>query len=266
MPPYKVSANLLDQKDVNGKVLRPRPEFADPEFHGHLRGWFLTVLKKRTTYAFGSPKQVGDVISFDNCARPLIPGEPFCDIVGRGELGKWGPNQAADPLPVRTVWDKEALCWKTYVLVVKRKDTGEWALAGGMVDPGEIFTQTVIRELREEAVDIEDSVLTDVMKDDHVILFQGINWRDPRNTWNAWMETSVVMFLIPEWISDKMKLRPQIGETLEVAWLDMQKSNLELLYADHGEYVKMAISKLKDIGKINGGDHEIADTLVFYRG
>lgn len=34
----------------------------------------------------------------------------------------------------------------------KRGDTGEWALPGGMVDPGEKVTSTAVREFQEEAI------------------------------------------------------------------------------------------------------------------
>ena len=58
---------------------------------------------------------------------------------GRGALGKWGPNQAADPIVTR--WNPEDST-ELQVVVVKRKDTGEWALPGGMVDDGEAVSLT----------------------------------------------------------------------------------------------------------------------------
>lgn len=36
-------------------------------------------------------------------------------------------------------------------VAVKRRDTGEWALPGGMVDPGEKVNATAAREFQEEA-------------------------------------------------------------------------------------------------------------------
>ena len=36
---------------------------------------------------------------------------------------------------------------------IQRKDTGEWAIPGGMVDPGERVATTVKREFMEEALD-----------------------------------------------------------------------------------------------------------------
>lgn len=37
-------------------------------------------------------------------------------------------------------------------IAIKRRDTGEWALPGGMVDPGEKVAATAIREFQEEAM------------------------------------------------------------------------------------------------------------------
>lgn len=37
-------------------------------------------------------------------------------------------------------------------IAIKRRDTGEWALPGGMVDPGEKVAATAIREFQEEAL------------------------------------------------------------------------------------------------------------------
>lgn len=37
-------------------------------------------------------------------------------------------------------------------MAVKRRDNGEWALPGGMVDPGEKVSATAVREFQEEAM------------------------------------------------------------------------------------------------------------------
>ena len=37
---------------------------------------------------------------------------------------------------------------------VQRKDTKEWAIPGGMRDPGEKITSTLVREFKEEALNI----------------------------------------------------------------------------------------------------------------
>ena len=67
---------------------------------------------------------------------------------GRGLLGKWGPNHAADPIVTRFDPGRPD---QLQVVAIKRKDTGDWALPGGMVDSGETVSLTVKREFEEEA-------------------------------------------------------------------------------------------------------------------
>ena len=57
-------------------------------------------------------------------------------MVGRGLLGRWGPNHAADPIVTRWKRDNDGQVVmvnekpKLEFVAVKRKDTGDWALPG----------------------------------------------------------------------------------------------------------------------------------------
>jgi ADP-ribose pyrophosphatase len=70
----------------------------------------------------------------------LVPCNPVgrTGIIGRGHLGRWGPNHAADPI---------VTCWKRdnqgrivnhsvtnmpilQFVGIRRKDTGQWAIPG----------------------------------------------------------------------------------------------------------------------------------------
>ncbi|KOB65543.1 putative transient receptor potential-related channel 7 [Operophtera brumata] len=107
-------------------------------------------------------------------------------IVGRGVLGRWGPNHGAD----------------TVFVAIKRGDTGEWALPGGMVDPGEKETETAVREFQEEAINCLD--MTEEENKDWVRRFKRIfsggkvvhrgYIDDHRNTDNAWIESVAYSF------------------------------------------------------------------------
>ena len=66
---------------------------------------------------------------------------------GRGLLGKWGPNHAADPIVTRF----HPQTGQLQMVAIKRKDTGDWAIPGGMVDDGEMVGVTLRREFTEEA-------------------------------------------------------------------------------------------------------------------
>jgi len=66
---------------------------------------------------------------------------------GRGLLGKWGPNFAADPIVTRV----NPKTGELEMLAIRRKDNGQWAIPGGMVDAGEMVSATLAREFEEEA-------------------------------------------------------------------------------------------------------------------
>lgn len=98
----------------------------------------------------------------DGNNRPLnIHGRT--GVTGRGVLGKWGPNHAADPVVTRwkmlETGNGEKFLDETSgkpvleFVCIQRKDTGIWAIPGGMVDPGEKVSTTVKREFMEEALD-----------------------------------------------------------------------------------------------------------------
>lgn len=62
-------------------------------------------LKARNTYSssiclFSPPATLGDALAFDSLGRPMNP-RGRTGMQGRGLLGKWGPNHAADPIVTR---------------------------------------------------------------------------------------------------------------------------------------------------------------------
>ena len=90
---------------------------------------------------------MGDAITFDpSTSRPLNP-VGRTGMSGRGLLGKWGPNHAADPIVTRFDPEDERVL---QMVAIKRRDTGQWAIPGGMVDPPECVSQTMRREFEEE--------------------------------------------------------------------------------------------------------------------
>ena len=155
---------------------------------------------------------------------------------GRGVLGRYGPNHAADPIVTR--WKRDEKGKQVYepssgrpvlqFVAIQRRDTNEWAIPGGtnkalclhfqlivynsllfllgMVDPGEQVSVTVRREFMEEALDsgslgsTDKSVIEEKLKsffDSGKELFKGYV-DDPRNTDNAWMETVAFLFHDPD--------------------------------------------------------------------
>ncbi|XP_026761618.2 ADP-ribose pyrophosphatase, mitochondrial [Galleria mellonella] len=177
-------------------------------------------------------------------------------ICGRGILGRWGPNHAADPVVTR---------WKRFdsgkividehnrpilqFVAIKRGDTGEWALPGGMVDPGEKVSATAVREFQEEA--INSLVMSEEEKkawaqkfheffNEGEIVYKGYV-DDRRNTDNAWMETIAYNFHDDNGtIVGALKLHAG-DDAVGVRWVDATP-NISL-YASHDVILKEVLKK-----------------------
>ena len=156
----------------------------------------------------------------------------------RGRLAKWGPNHAADPIVTRYHPESGEL----QLVVIKRKDTGMWALPGGMVDSGEAVSETVKREFAEEAGALQDAKQAERFRELAAALFgQGGETvytgyvDDPRNTDNAWMETAALHFHCNEELGALLPL--EAGEDAgSVKWVTIDHGFQ--LYAGHDVWVR----------------------------
>ncbi|XP_053194574.1 ADP-ribose pyrophosphatase, mitochondrial [Scomber japonicus] len=178
----------------------------------------------------------------------------------RGLLGRWGPNHAADPIVTR--WKIDAKGAKINHSVskqpilqfvsIKRKDCGEWAIPGGMVDPGEQVSLTLQREFSEEALNslaVEASKkaeiherITKLFKSSGFQVYKGYV-DDPRNTDNAWMETVAVNFH-DDTGNSVSELPLQAGDDAgQVQWVDVDSSFP--LYANHSHFLQLVAKERK---------------------
>ena len=173
-------------------------------------------------------------------------------IIGRGLLGRWGPNHAADPIVTR--WKRNGtgaleIDRKTekpilQFIAIERKDSKEWAIPGGMVDPGEKVSATLKREFMEEALnslektedekeELEASLRKFFEREDEV--YRGYV-DDSRNTDNAWMETIALNFHDEDGsILSELNLKAG-DDASSVRWMDVDKQLT--LYANHSEFIK----------------------------
>ncbi|XP_006727100.1 ADP-ribose pyrophosphatase, mitochondrial isoform X2 [Leptonychotes weddellii] len=179
-------------------------------------------------------------------------------LVGRGLLGRWGPNHAADPIITR--WKRDGSGNKIthpvsgknilQFVAIKRKDCGEWAIPGGMVDPGEKISATLKREFGEEALnslqkssaekrELEEQ-LHKLFSQEHLVIYKGYV-DDPRNTDNAWMETEAVNYHDETGeIMDNLTL--EAGDDAgRVKWVDI--SDQLQLYGSHSQFIKLVAEK-----------------------
>lgn len=170
----------------------------------------------------------------------------------RGILGRWGPNHAADPIVTR--WkraadgsvitsDKTKLGILQFV-AIKRSDTKEWAIPGGMIDPGEVVSKTLQREFAEESLNMLDMDLSQKIKIQDMLtpffsngseVYRGYV-DDPRNTDNSWMETIAYNFHDEDGsVVGSFNLHAG-DDAVGVCWVDID-SNLKL-YASHTDMIK----------------------------
>lgn len=140
------------------------------------------------------------------------------------------------------------------VAVVLREDTNQWAFPGGKVNDGELVGETFHEKFTKKAgahddplklADFEDA-LDEVFTEGGREIFRGYV-DDPRNTDNAWVESTVYLF----YITDDLAARLELSSGSEVAsacWLDIDAELLsgevgKTLYADHKDWLLRALEQ-----------------------
>ncbi|XP_055608307.1 ADP-ribose pyrophosphatase, mitochondrial [Uranotaenia lowii] len=169
---------------------------------------------------------------------------------GRGLLGRWGPNHAADPVVTRwkvnsagrQVVDERTGKRVLQMCAIERQDCGAWAIPGGMVDPGEQVSATLKREFMEEAMSEsgETEEVERFFKSGQEIYKGYVD--DPRNTDNAWMETVAVNFHDEDGhVVGKFSLCAG-DDAAKVRWMDIDSG--VKLYASHTSIVRKVVELL----------------------
>ena len=133
-------------------LYRPN-EFTDASVltKGVTEGWAdpptpqqVTDLKQRKSYE--AP------ISFDAAGMPRNP-RGRTGLCGRGLLGQWGPNHAADPIVTRY----NPQTGKLQLVAMRREDTGQFAVPGGMSKtPGDMWNDRMRSEFETEVAQDKD--------------------------------------------------------------------------------------------------------------
>lgn len=131
------------------------------------------------------------------------------------------------------------------MLAIQRRDNGMMAIPGGMVDAGERIASTLKRELIEETLNnATESDIEKVIKfldENCVEIYKGYV-DDPRNTDNAWMETTACNFHDSTGEALASIIYEAGDDAQNVKWLDVN-SNITL-YANHKDFVKQVVDKL----------------------
>uniref|UniRef100_A0AC35UBK7 Nudix hydrolase domain-containing protein n=1 Tax=Rhabditophanes sp. KR3021 TaxID=114890 RepID=A0AC35UBK7_9BILA len=198
--------------------------------------------KELSTYKFNEidgninrVSHMGHYLLSEENGAPLNP-QGRTGIKGRGILGRYGPNMAADPIVSRFNHGK------LQFVAIKRQDTKEWAIPGGMVDAGENVSQTLKREFSEEAMDGMDPNILHEIWAHPKILYKGYV-DDPRNTDNAWMETVVANFHDHHGLLQNFKFTAG-SDAAEVKWFTVE-DGYDNLYASHRDFIKLLENEFK---------------------
>lgn len=244
--PWNVAFNDYNPKEYNSPILKNKP-WSDPEIDE-------PKFEPKWNEVDGNINRKSHMgIYMVNEGRPLNP-KGRSGLKGRGVLGRWGPNHAADPVVTRwkrsddgkNLIDPSTNLPILQFCAIQRRDSDEWALPGGMVDPGEQVTVTLQREFLEEALNSLESSAGQLASDKKMVsdffssgyeLYKGYV-DDPRNTDNSWMETIAVNFHDEEGLSVG-KFPLQAGDDAKsVQWMDIDQSLG--LYASHSYFIQTA--------------------------
>eukprot|EP00054_Salpingoeca_dolichothecata_P012515 m.69394 g.69394 ORF g.69394 m.69394 type:complete len:1427 (-) comp19982_c0_seq1:42-4322(-) len=188
--------------------------------------------------------------------RPLNP-RGRTGMTGRGSLGKWGVNHAADPIVTRWkrnpqggIFERDGRRVLEFVAIQRRTGDHEWAIPGGFVDDGETVSVTLKKEFREEALNSIDTSGTD-QNVDHLLdtLFANGDEiatsysNDPRNTDNAWIETTATLFHDEDGLGvGRFKL--EAGDDAQNARWRMVHRHMKL-FASHTAFLKAVAQRLR---------------------
>ncbi len=139
----------------------------------------------------GADQQVALTLAgyeLDQLGRPLHPHlrDMLADsdggvVTGRGKYWNWGPNRTVDPI----IMNDGSI---PKVLLIQRRDTGDWALPGGFIDGNEQPVIAAKRELLEEA-----NLL--LLGNQGRETYHGVV-TDSRTTAHAWAETTAYTWKI----------------------------------------------------------------------
>jgi len=203
---------------------------------------------------------VDDACCKDELGRPLNPlGRT--GVKGRGSLGKYGANHAADMIPVFF----NPSDGKFYYLTIRRRDTHQVACPGGMIDPGDkaklakqatnVVIQTsknaAAREIVEEAISEEGAaVLQQTLADPNntIVIAAGVV-DDARNTDFAFMVSTVIMVPMTKDTAMQIKLQKQNDEVEDVAWRTLEEIEHDTIgvFASHMSFFNIAERKMQEL-------------------
>ena len=234
----------VDLHDWSDPAYKP-VVYADPKNQGESRpAWadadhvpFLEMLERLTIDREGVVVPLKNGTLYDFKAGRFLNPRGKTGIAGRGALGQWGPNWAADVIVTK---EDEGELW--VLLCEKTTGDGESALCfpAGMVEAGERVPQTLRRELCEEAVQ-EGDVVSRLFEECEVGCVYAGHVDDQRNTDHAWMVTQAYRFHATPEIAAGLCLG--VKDTAEIKksfWV--KAKTVSTMYASHKDWLDKVIA------------------------
>lgn len=171
-------------------------------------------------------------LRLDAAGRPLHPWftQMLTDssigvVLGKGAYWHWGPNYTADSIIV---------C-QNHVLLIKRGDTGLWALPGGHLDEGEEAASAAVREVAEET----GLVIPESAKETEVYVGPVV---DLRATAHAWPETTAILYRLDQELTDVSGM----DDAADAAWVPISVLQHEnMLFGSHRFLLDLGLKQLK---------------------
>ena len=213
----------------NAAILSTAP-WADPE------NLPIAKLQERQTInRRGEKIRLAEACLFDFNKGKFLNPHGKTGIEGRGELGKWGPNWAADVIVTKT--DSDGVLW--VLLCEKQVSDGTSTLCfpAGMVEEGQTVPSTLRRELCEEAVQ-DGQVIDDLFNHCKVGCVYAGHVDDWRNTDHAWIVTQAHHFHATSDVASHMSL--EVNDKQEIKKSDWYKADdVVHMYASHKDWLDM---------------------------
>ena len=223
-----------------------------PGTEGAMLDEFRSSTSCRTTFDSG-PSYTSEML--DDRGVPLNPlGRT--GMRGRGALGRWGPNPFVHSVLARR--DAEGGGYR--MLAVRRRDNERWAIpelrvadvAALLADgaAGDDAWAAWVRDLQRLAYAHADGTASQAAAAEMLAAAAGASTLlcggyadDPRNTDNAWVETSVWLHRCRAGSALEPKAA---GAAVGAAWVTMRDDDLRFrsLHADHREWAEAALQLL----------------------
>jgi ADP-ribose pyrophosphatase len=181
-------------------------------------------------------------IQFDQTSRRPLNPKGRTGLSGRGELSDWGPNLCVDPVVTRF----EPITGQLQFLVVRRKDVGKWALPGKRLgsqscEVASWDKESMADELRTSMEDMlkggKLDALQKLMRGGRMIYTGYVD--DPRNTDNAWCETTALHFHC-----DKRTASVLMLDRLDGPMRWQTEDICDQMYASHRDWVNITADYL----------------------